>query len=146
LWGDVLALIGAMTAAGYFLVGRQLRTRLSLLAYVFPVYSVAAVALMAMALLSASALRPQMDQTWLWLVLLAIGPQIVGHSALNWALRYLSATFVTIAILGEPIGSTLLAWWLLGEVPSPWALLGGALILTGIVVGSRAERTTDAQA
>ena len=141
LWGDVLALMGAVAAAGYFLVGRQLRARLSLLAYVFPVYSVAAVALMAVALLSGSPLRPQVGQTWLWLILLAVGPQIVGHSSLNWALRYLSATFVSIATLGEPIGSTLLAWWLLGESPSPWALLGGALILTGIVVGSRAERT-----
>jgi drug/metabolite transporter (DMT)-like permease len=140
LWGDVLALVGAVAAAGYFLFGRQLRARLSLLAYVFPVYGVAALVLMVVALLSGSALRPQAGQTWLWLILLAVGPQIVGHSSLNWALRYLSATFVTIASLGEPIGSTLLAWWLLGEPPSPWALLGGGLILAGIAVGSRAER------
>jgi drug/metabolite transporter (DMT)-like permease len=141
LWGDALALMGAVTAAGYFLLGRKLRTRLSLLAYVFPVYGVAALALMLMAFLVGSDLRPQMGQTWLWLVLLAVGPQIVGHSSLNWALRYLSATFVTIATLGEPIGSTLLAWWLLGEPPSLWALLGGGLILVGIVIGSWAERT-----
>jgi drug/metabolite transporter (DMT)-like permease len=144
LWGDALALMGAVAAAGYFLFGRQLRTRLSLLAYVAPVYSVAALVLMLIALLSSPALLPQQPQTWLWLFLLAVGPQIVGHSSLNWALRYLSATFVTLAILGEPIGATLLAWWLLGEAPSPWALLGGTLILAGIVIGSRAERAREA--
>jgi drug/metabolite transporter (DMT)-like permease len=59
---------------------------------------------------------------------------------LNWALRYLSATYVTLATLGEPIGSTLLAWWLLEERPTLWAVLGGLLILSGIVVASRAEQ------
>ena len=77
----------------------------------------------------------------LWLLLLALGPQIVGHSSLNWALRYLSATYVTIATLGESIGATLLAWWLLREPPSYWAVVGGVLILMGIVVASRSERT-----
>jgi drug/metabolite transporter (DMT)-like permease len=87
---------------------------------------------------------PQHPETWLWLLLMALGPQILGHSSLNWALRYLSATYVTIAVLGEPIGATLLAWWLLGERPSYWALGGGVLILIGIVVASRAERSTAA--
>lgn len=146
LWGDMLALMGAVAGAGYFLFGRRLRAGLSLLAYVFPVYSVAALVLMFIAWLSGPASLPRLPQTWLWLLLLAVGPQIVGHSSLNWALRYLSATFVTIAILGEPIGATLLAWWLLGESPSPWALLGGMLILTGIVIGSQAERAGEAQA
>jgi drug/metabolite transporter (DMT)-like permease len=141
LWGDVLALVGAVAASGYFLIGRQLRTRLSLLAYVFPVYCTAAVVLIFVLLLSGLPVFPQRQDTWLWLLLLALGPQIVGHSSLNWALRYLSATYVTIATLGEPIGATLLAWWLLGEPPSHWAVAGGVLILVGIVVASRAERT-----
>jgi drug/metabolite transporter (DMT)-like permease len=64
----------------------------------------------------------------------------LGHSSLNYALRYLSATFVTLATLAEPMGSTLLAWWLLGERPSIWAMVGGLLIFGGIVVASRAER------
>jgi drug/metabolite transporter (DMT)-like permease len=140
LWGDALALMGAMAGAGYFLIGRRLRARLSLLAYVFPVYGTAAVVLMAVMLASGLPRIPQRPQTWLWLLLMALGPQILGHSSLNWALRYLSATYVTIATLGEPIGSTLLAWWLLGERPSFWALVGGALTLAGIAVASRAER------
>ena len=145
LWGDVLALVGAITAAGYFLIGRRLRARLSLLAYVFPVYGTAALALMILVLVSGLPVIPQRPQTWLWLLLLALGPQILGHSSLNWALRYLSATYVTLAILGEPVGSTLLAWWLLGEKPSLWAVAGGALILAGIAVASHAERPAEAQ-
>ncbi len=77
-------------------------------------------------------------RTWLWLVLLALGPQILGHSSLNWALKHLTATFVTLAVLGEPLLSSLLAWWILHEVPSLFTLLGGACVLAGIVMGSRA--------
>ncbi len=140
LLGDLLALMGAISGAGYFLIGRSLRRRVSLLAYVVPVYASAAVVLIAVMLAAGLGPVPQQPQTWLWLVLMAIGPQILGHSSLNWALRYLSATFVSVATLGEPIGATLLAWWVLGEPPTPWAVAGGALILSGIVVASRAER------
>jgi len=143
LWGDVLALTGAIAGAGYFLIGRHLRSRLSLLAYVFPVYGTAAVVLMALMLTSGLPAVPQHPQTWLWLLLMALGPQILGHSSLNWALRYLSATYVTIATLGEPIGSTLLAWWLLMEKPSSWAVAGGMLILVGIAIASYTERPVE---
>ncbi len=137
LLGDFLALMGAISGAGYFLIGRRLRRRLSLIAYVFPVYGTAALALMTVMLVSGLGPAPEQTQTWVWLVLMAIGPQILGHSSLNWALRYFSATFVSVATLGEPIGSTLLAWWLLGERPTPWAVAGGLLIIVGIVVASR---------
>lgn len=144
LWGDVLALMGAISGAGYFLIGRQLRARLSLLAYVYPVYGTAAVVLVLIMLVSGLPTIPQQAETWLWLVLTALGPQLLGHSSLNWALHYLSATYVTIATLGDPIGSTLLAWWLLGERPSLWAVVGGALILAGIAIASHIERPAEA--
>ncbi len=140
LVGDLLALAGGISAAGYFLIGRDLRSRLSLIGYVYPVYGSAALILVCALLVSGLPTVPQQLPTWVWLGLMAVGPQIVGHSALNWALRYLSATFVTLATLGEPVGSTLLAWWLLGEAPTLWALGGGGLILAGIVLASRAER------
>lgn len=144
LRGDILALGGAITAAGYFLIGRRLRARLSLLTYVFPVYGTAALTLMIILLVSGLPALPHHPQTWLWLLLMALGPQILGHSSLNWALRYLSATYVTIATLGEPVGSALLAWWLLGEQPSRWAVVGGALVLAGIATASHAERPAEA--
>jgi drug/metabolite transporter (DMT)-like permease len=142
LMGDLLALVGGISAAGYFLIGRGLRARLSLLGYVYPVYGTAALILVTALLLSGLPATPQDTETWVWLGLMALGPQIVGHSSLNWALRYLSATFVTLATLGEPVGSTLLAWWLLGERPTIWSVAGGILILGGIVVASRAERAS----
>lgn len=140
LLGDLLALVGGISAAGYFVIGRGLRARLSLLGYVYPVYGTAAVILLSALLISGLPRFPQQPETWFWLGLMALGPQILGHSSLNWALRYLSATFVTLATLGEPVGSTLLAWWLLGERPTIWAVGGGLLILSGIVMASRAER------
>ena len=143
LWGDILALMGAISGAGYFLIGRKLRVRLSLLAYVFPVYGTAALILMAVMLASGLPPVPHHPQTWLWLLLMAVGPQLLGHSSLNWAPGYLSATYVTIATLGDPIGSTLLAWWLLGEKPSLWAVMGGGLILAGIAIASYTERQVE---
>ncbi|RME37484.1 MAG: DMT family transporter [Thermoflexia bacterium] len=135
--GDLLALAGALSVAGYFLVGRRLRARLSLLAYVFPVYGVAAVTLMAVAAMARVPLSGYLPIHWLWLLLLALGPQITGHSSLNWALRHLPATYVTLAVLGEPIGSSILAWVILREVPSLLTFIGGAVVLTGIAIASR---------
>lgn len=140
LTGDLLALAGAVSVAVYFLIGRRLRARLSLLAYVFPVYATAAVTLMIVAALAGVRLKGYPALQWLWLLLLALGPQITGHSSLNWALRHLPATYVTLAVLGEPIGSSILAWIILGEVPGLVTVLGGALVLAGIAIASRPER------
>jgi drug/metabolite transporter (DMT)-like permease len=71
---------------------------------------------------------------------LALGPQLLGHTAFNWALRHVSATFVAISILGEPIGSALLALFLLGERFVPVQLVGFVLILGGIYLAARGER------
>jgi drug/metabolite transporter (DMT)-like permease len=139
--GDVLALLGALSAASYLLIGRMLRApqetaQLSLLAYVFPVYGTAALALMGAALFGGVALGGYPAEAWLWLTLVAVFPQIVGHSTLNWALGHVSAIFVALAVLAEPIGSTLLAWLVLHEPPTLSTLIGGLLILIGIVAAS----------
>lgn len=138
LRGDALALIGGAAAAGYFLIGRRLRAQLPLLVYITATYSAAAVLLAVTAL--AAGLRPLglPAQAWLIIALLALGPQVLGHSSLNWALRYVPAAVVSLALLGEPIGSTLLAALLFREVPGPAALLAMALILAGIALAARA--------
>lgn len=139
LWGDVLALAGALAASAYYLIGRNLRQHMSLLAYVTPVYWVAALVLMGAALSTRQKLVGYPAPVYLLFLLLALGPQVVGHSSLNWALRYLSPTFVTATVLGEPIGSTILAYWLLHESISLSKLVGGAIILSGLCICARAE-------
>jgi drug/metabolite transporter (DMT)-like permease len=141
LRGDVLALAGAACAAGYMMIGRTLRRQLSLLTYIFVVYGVAAIVLLIVVLLGRQPLGGFAPETYGWLLYLALGPQLIGHSSFNWALRYLSAAFVTVTLLSEPIGSSLLAWLLLHEPPRSLEVLGGALTLAGIAVASRAERT-----
>ncbi len=144
--GDLLALGGAVTAAGYLLTGRRLRQHLSLAAYTGVVYSVCALLLLAAALLSGTPLTGFEPKVWLLFALMALGPQILGHTVFNYLLRDLDTTLVAVAIMGEPVGASLLALALFGEVP-PWsAVLGGALILTGIYVAVTAQARRQADA
>jgi drug/metabolite transporter (DMT)-like permease len=130
--GDALAILGAIAAAGYFLAGSRLRSRLSLLAYVFPVYSVAAGILAVTLAVSGSTLAGYARDVYLYCFLMALVCQIFGHSAFNWALRYLKTTVVTIGILGEPVGATVLAFLVLGEAVGAAEIIGGGCIIAGI--------------
>jgi drug/metabolite transporter (DMT)-like permease len=137
--GDMLALIGAWMAAGYVLIGRRLRTQISLVPYIFLVYGVAAVILIIIMLLAGHSPWGYPPQAYFWLVLLAIVPQLLGHSTFNWALGFLPAAFVAITLMGEPIGSTILAYLFLQETPTIVKIFGAILILAGIYVASRNE-------
>jgi drug/metabolite transporter (DMT)-like permease len=137
--GDMLALVGAWMAAGYLLIGRQLRGGISLIPYIFVVYGVAGIVLFILMLISGETVTGYSNQTYFWLILLALVPQILGHSSFNWALGYLSAAFVSITLLGEPIGSAVLAYILLDEIPTMLKMIGAILILVGIYVASRGE-------
>ncbi len=139
LQGNLLALAGAVTVSGYLLIGRRLRKQLSLLAYIGLVYSTAAVVLLAMAIAMGANLLAYSMTGYVWVALLAAGPQLIGHTSYNWALKYVSATFVTVTLLAEPIGATLLAIPILAQIPSPIKVVGGALILAGIYLAARAE-------
>lgn len=144
LQGDALALMGAVTVSGYLLIGRQLRRKLSLLGYIGIVYTTAAVLLLALAWTMGTPLTGYPPAGYVLIILLAVGPQLIGHTSYNWALKYVSATFVTITVLAEPIGATLLAIPLLAQVPSPLKVLGGVMILAGIYFAAREEATVDA--
>ncbi len=137
--GDLLALTGAIMAAAYLLIGRRVRTNLSLVPYIFVVYGMSAVALVLAVVASGEPLSGYPPQAYLWLVLLAVVPQLFGHSTFNWALRYVSAAFVSITLLGEPVGSTILAYFFLDEAPAAMKIFGAILILTGIVIAARSE-------
>ncbi|MEA3439892.1 MAG: DMT family transporter [Chloroflexota bacterium] len=138
--GDVLALIGAIMAAGYLIAGRKLRNQISNTCYVFIVYSMAAVILVIVVLLSGNSLIGYPREAYLWFLLLAIIPQLMGHSTFNWALGYLSAAYVSISMLGEPIGSTILAYIVLDETPTIFMIFGAILIMAGIYLASLGEQ------
>ena len=142
--GNMLALVGAVLVAGYFVIGRLLRQRLGIWAYAGWVYFFAALFLLPFVWGRGEALFDYPAREWWIFVGLAAGPMLLGHTGFNWALRYVRAYIVNLAILGEPIGASLLAWWLLGgqEEPGPSTILGGALILLGLAISvySRRER------
>jgi drug/metabolite transporter (DMT)-like permease len=137
LLGNVLALAGALAVSGYWLIGRRLRRRMSLIPYVTLVYGFAALTLLAAALLLNRPLTGFKPTTYGWFLLLALVPQLLGHSAFNWSLAHLPAAFVAIATLGEPIGAAILAFLFLGEVPSLLKMAAAALILAGILLALR---------
>jgi drug/metabolite transporter (DMT)-like permease len=137
--GDLLALAGAWMMAGYLLAGRSLRARLPLLPYLFLVYGMAAVILSGACLATGLSLFATSRQGWVWIVLLALVPQLLGHSVFNWALRHLPAAVVSIALLGEPVGSAVLAYFFLSEAPGMIEVAGAVLILSGIVIAARRE-------
>ena len=136
LIGDLLALAGAAFGGAYFVIGRRLRADLGLVAYITPVYGVAAVVLLAWAAGRHEAFVTYPARDWLIFAALAVGPMIVGHGGLNYALRYLPAYTVNVAALGEPVGATLIAWLLpaIAEPPGLPALTGGILALGGIAL------------
>jgi len=140
LLGDGLALLGAISCSAYLLLGQAVRKKLSTLAYVWPCYGIAGGTLLLLCLLSKQPLWGYDPRTVSIFALLALVPQIIGHSAFNWALGHFSSLMVTLSILGEPIGATLLAFLILGEVPPLTTLWGGVLILGGIYLASLEER------
>jgi drug/metabolite transporter (DMT)-like permease len=135
--GDALALLGAIGGAVYFTAGRALRPTLSLSSYVLVTYGTAAIALAGAVAVAGLPVTGYAPPAYVWFLLLALVPQLLGHSALNWALRFLPATYVSLTVLGEPAASTVLAALFLGEAPTPLKLVGGALTLVGIGLASR---------
>ena len=139
--GNFLALAGAWAVAGYLMIGRKLRTGMSLIPYIFVVYGIAAVVLLGIMFTAGQRLTGYLPLTYIWILLLALVPQLIGHSTYNWALRYMPAALVSITTLGEPIGSAILAFFILGEAPTLLTILGGVLILAGIYLASRTKQT-----
>jgi drug/metabolite transporter (DMT)-like permease len=143
LVGDCLALFGGIAAATYYVAGRRLRATLDLWPYVALVYSVCFVTLLMIALATGTPLLPQPPQELAIFAGLALGPMLLGHTGLNWALKYLPAYLVVLTVLGEPIGATFLAAVLPGirEIPSTATLIGGVVLLAGISLAAISQTT-----
>ncbi|MGM0447941.1 MAG: DMT family transporter [Methanobacteriota archaeon] len=141
LYGNALALTGAVAAAGYVLVGRSLRQRISLIPYVTVVYGVCVVVLLVFVIAAGHPITGYPAREWLLFAGLAVGPGLLGHTVLNWALAHLESSVVSISLLGEPVGATLLAFALLSEAPTPATVAGGCVVLAGIYVTTTAAST-----
>jgi drug/metabolite transporter (DMT)-like permease len=136
LLGDFLAIAGAISGAAYFMIGRHLRRKISLTPYIFLVYGTAAVFLVMAMFCVAGPPMVYPARVYGWFIALAIIPQLVGHSIFNWSLKYLPAGYLSVTLLGEPIGSTILAYIFLNEKPTGLKIIGAILILTGIGLAS----------
>ncbi|RWZ52261.1 EamA family transporter [Halobacillus fulvus] len=134
LFGDVLAIAGAMMVTGYFLLGQNLRQRLSLMTYTFIAYGMAAVTLLIYNLALQESFSGYNGNQWLIFLFLAIIPTFFGHSLFNWTLRWVSTSTISMAVLLEPIGASLLAYWILSEVITWTQWLGGAIVIFGLMM------------
>jgi drug/metabolite transporter (DMT)-like permease len=141
LLGNTLAVAGAIAAAAYVLAGRSLRQRISLFPYVTVVYAACSVVLLGVVVAQGHDLLAYPLREWLLFLGMAVGPGLFGHTVVNWALEHLESSLVSVSLLGEPVGSTVLALWLLAEVPGPWTVVGGGVVLSGIYLVARARES-----
>lgn len=137
--GDALALVGALTAAIYFVSGRRLRGTLDLWSYVGLVYGSCFIVLLLLAAIGRVQLAPQPPREIALFAGLAIGPMLLGHTGLNWALKRSPAYVVNLTLLGEPVGATIIAAFLPGirELPGVFTIIGGVIVFTGILLAAR---------
>jgi drug/metabolite transporter (DMT)-like permease len=136
LTGSILALVGGMTVAAYLLIGRNLRSRLRLLPYIWLVYTAAALILLVLVGLAGISIGGYSAEGYLWLLALGLIPQLIGHSSFNYSLRYFSATYTSIAIELEPVLSAIIAYFVFNEIPNSVQIIGSAVILAGVTVAS----------
>jgi drug/metabolite transporter (DMT)-like permease len=140
LYGDFLALIGAIMLGLYILSGRRIRQKLDLVTYVTPVYATSAIVLSISSILTGTNMISLPLREYLLFFIMALIPMIFGHTIYNWALRYVEAPVVSLSLLGEPVGASILAYFILGEFPSKLSLIGGLLTLLGIYLSVRGKQ------
>jgi drug/metabolite transporter (DMT)-like permease len=146
MMGNLLAISAAVTAAIYYTIGRRLRRVLGIWAYVSIVYGAALVTLVSIAVIRGATLWPQPPREIAIFAGLALGPMLLGHTGMNWALKFLPAYVVNLTVLGEPVGATLLGAIIpsIHQIPSVATLVGGAIVVGGVFITAPAPRTTGA--
>ena len=144
LFGNFLAILGAVTFTAYVLIGRSQRSAadpVGVLPYSIVLYSAAAISLLPVALLAGDQVWGYSAETWFWLGAITLGPQIMGHTVFNWALRYVNASVISGTVLAEPVVAAVLAWFVLAEKPGLATILGGAVVLAGLYLLLRGYRS-----
>jgi len=137
LLGDTLALLGAIMVSGYLMVGSYLREKMDILSYVSIVYSFSALLLLATSVCLEIPFTGYKASSYLYMALLAVAPQLIGHTVINWALKHLKTSMVAITILGEPIGASILAYLIFHETIGSFQAVGIVLIFLAIIIASR---------
>lgn len=138
LLGNALAVSGAFLAALYYTIGRYARGKLGVWSYVAIAYSAAFLTLLAIGAMRGIPIAPQPRREIAIFIGLAIGPMLLGHTGMNWALKFLPAYVVNLLVLGEPVGATALGAIIpvIHQVPSAMTLVGGAVVLTGVIIAA----------
>lgn len=141
LFGDLLALLACALITGYLLFGQSVRKRISLISYTFIVYLISTITLFIYVVVRNEPLYPYTYDNWIYFILLAIFPNLLGHSLFNWALKWISTNVISMAILFEPVGAAILAYIVLKEhlVWTQW--LGGFIVLVGLLIFSYKSKT-----
>ncbi|MRG87224.1 DMT family transporter [Salinibacillus xinjiangensis] len=133
-FGDMLALLGAIMVTGYFLLGQNVRKRISLATYTFVVYGVSSITLILYNIVNQEAFIGYPLDHWLIFLALAIVPTFLGHTLFNWALKWISTSTITMGMLFEPVGASILAYFILGEVITWFQILGGFIVIFGLML------------
>jgi len=139
LFGAFLAILGAVSFAGYVIIGRRVRASVSVTTYIWMTYGTGALLLLGVVVLAHLPVLGLQPQAYLLMTLLGLGPQLIGHSSYNYALGYLKAAFVSLTVLIEPVGGTILAALLFNEIPVPAQIFGAALIMLSLILASSEE-------
>jgi drug/metabolite transporter (DMT)-like permease len=134
LYGDTLALIACALVTAYLLFGQDVRKRLSLVTYTFVVYGVSTITLFFYIVIKGESFGPYSTDDWVWFILLAIVPNLLGHTFFNWSLKYVSTNVISIAILFEPIGAAILAYYIFNEYLLSTQVIGGIIVIAGILL------------
>ena len=134
LYGDMLALIACALITGYLLFGQDVRKRLSLMTYTMVVYSVSTVCLFFYVLIMGQSFGPYETSDWFWFIMLALVPNLLGHTLFNWSLKWVSTNAISVAILFEPVGAAVLAYFIFAEKLMVSQIVGGLVIVVGIAL------------
>jgi drug/metabolite transporter (DMT)-like permease len=133
LLGNSLALIGAILVSGYILLGREAQRKgLNIKNYITVAYTTAGLALLPAVFLFGQGYESYPLSVYVYVLMMAIFPQLIGHTSFNWALRWVAPTIVTMVILLEPIAASLLGVFIFGEIPAQEVIYGGLILLIGV--------------
>ena len=133
-YGDILALAGCALITAYLLFGQEVRKRLSLVTYTFVVYSISTITLFFYVLIKGESFGPYANSDWFWFFMLALIPNLLGHTLFNWAIKWVSTNVISIAILFEPVGAAILAFYIFNEKLIATQIIGGIIVISGILL------------